>query len=564
MVAKSIDPSGASVETPFRVAGDTSIRVHLPVLMNGETVEVSLRDFAGRHLFGPFNIVSREEEALLLNATGDQRLSSALVNEQGGIRGTTRVQTSHVDSATGDVFFPERPSTYRSANLVLLRSDQLTSLKESQLRALFDYVRIGGNLAVAISRNWDVHQEPVSTLAGGRVRVTTPNELMRLEVRDSITREVIEPDPFVEASLMSFSGGRLRPASHGATAPFGRGRVHLLGFDPTQSPGVYDRWAIRRMGELADSAAKHPRRSRETDSWNTRSPPMRKVLDPNEAGRWAIVTSVLLIVAFGVLAGPVLFRRCVRKGHPLRPFWLLPLWSVAFFGVVLVVGGVVKGWPGQARQLAFIEAESGWPRAPAVRFHVVFRANPGPFTIRASEPDGIVTPSEPRQRLEVGGNGMRLAGLTTASWSTVIAREDGFADLGRGVRVLPEDKDVRIVNLTEYDLRAVVVAFVSSELRLFDVIGQGASVLATQGRLVGRLEGKRPALPNSLLAEMNGVVAGLGDAWRAVEASRENAYPRDVPTVLAMVEGYDTAFEGPLKRERQHVLLRVTGEGGEP
>jgi hypothetical protein len=232
--------------------------------------------------------------------------------------------------------------------------------------------------------------------------------------------------------------------------------------------------------------------------------------------------------------------------------------------VVLIVGAVVKGWPGHARQLAFIEAESGWPRAPAVTFHAIFRANPGPFTIRSSEPDGAVNPSERGQTLEVGGNGMRLVGLTTASWSTVIAREDGFVGLGQGVGVVPEDEDVRIVNRTGYNLRAVVVALASSELRLFDAIPKGASALATEGRLVGRMEGKRPALPNSLLTEMNDVVAGLGDAWRAIEASGENAYRRDVPTVLAMVEGYNAEFEGPLKLERQHVLLRVAGEGGEP
>ena len=177
IVVESKFSSEALIKAPFRVAGDTNVRVQVPVRSNGR-VALSLWDSQGHHVFGPRDVSYREPEHLLLNATGDPRLTAAMLEKARRDPIPYSIRTSRVDQATGDVLLPEWSWTYSCVNLVVLRSEQLTRLQGNQLRALLDYVRIGGSLAIAVSRDLDVEHETLRTLAGGAIRSMEPNDGM--------------------------------------------------------------------------------------------------------------------------------------------------------------------------------------------------------------------------------------------------------------------------------------------------------------------------------------------------------------------------------------------------
>jgi hypothetical protein len=467
IVVTSDASTGPWVRTPFRVAGNTIVRVHVPAYMDDRALGVSVHAVDGQSVFGPLYFTSDDSRHLLLNATPDPRLASVLEESLSRYPLNSplpvSVNSSPVDRATGEALLPERSATYLCAELVVLRSDQLTNLQGKQLEALLDYVRTGGVLAVAITREQDIQHQVLRSLVGQELRIVPPNDSMRTEVVDAVTSKPLRPSEPLAASLSSFTGGRLQPTALGAVAKFGWGEVHLLGFDPTRSPGVNDPWAISRMRYLAQLAVGQARPSRQEQSWNSHSPAMRKALDPNESGRWSIVVSVLLLVAYAILAGPITFRRCAKRGKSLRAFWLLPVWSVLFFAVVLIVGGVVKGWPGRAGRLTLIRSTSGMTRAPAVRLRALFTAGSRQLSIRSSERTGMLRPFQTGQTLEVDRDGMRLIGIATAPWNVVVAREDGFFDLGRGLSVVQEGSDVRVINNTGRDLRSAVVVPVYSD-----------------------------------------------------------------------------------------------------
>ena len=565
IVVASNASTGPRVRTPFRVAGNTIVRVHVPAYIENKALGVSVLDADGQSVFGPLYFTSDDSRHLLLNAAPDPRLASALEESLSRYPLNSpfpvSVSSSPIDRATGEALLPERSATYLCAELVVLRSDQLTKLQGKQLAALLDYVRTGGVLAVSITREQDVQHQVLRSLVGQELRIGPPNDDMRMEVVDPITSKPLTPSEPLAASLSSFTGGSLRPTVLGAVAKFGWGEVHLLGFDPTRSPGVNDPWAIARMRYLAELAVGQARPSRQGQSWDSHSPAMRKALDPNESGRWSIVVSVLLLVAYAILAGPITFRRCAKRGKSLRAFWLLPVWSVLFFAAVLIVGGVVKGWPGHAGRLTLIQSTSGMTRAPAVRLRALFTAGARQLTIRSSESTGMLRPFDAGQALEVDRDGMRLVGIATAPWNVVVAREDGFFDLGRGLSVVQEGSDVRVVNNTGRELRSVVVVPMFSEPAYFAKIGDGATVLLSQGHRVERFGPDRSALPKRVISLLNDATPGLGDAWCAVEGFAFNR--AEAPVVLAMVEAGESDIEEPLRLKQQHVLLRVVGNGGD-
>src|SRR5262249_25305043 len=160
----------------------------------------------------------------------------------------------------------------------------------------------------------------------------------------------IGPNNDVQGKLTGWSGGNLHPSDFGASAAYGLGEVHLLGFDPTEAPMLDDPWVHARIVDMMErgwerhALVAFPHGSGERN--NYRVDEVRRALDPNENFRPGLGISALLLVIYSIVAGPVLFLRAAKKGKPLRPLLWAPVFSVAAFGAIVLVGLAGKGCRG--------------------------------------------------------------------------------------------------------------------------------------------------------------------------------------------------------------------------
>lgn len=560
IVVASNGESGPFTKVPFRVAAHTKARIQVPVQADSGNIGITVRDGDGRVLFGPlyYSTYGNTPTQLLLNATAEPRLSAGLLDSFAdrplSPSEELTVSNPSVDAHTGEVLLPEFAATYRCAQLVIIRSEQLATLSGSRLIAIQDYVRSGGTLAVAITRTDDVRLETLRTLVGGDIRAVAASGMLRAGVSDPSGGAVLLPSDPVRESLTGYEGGRLQPTAFGAVASFGWGKIHLLGFEPTRQPALFDPWVtsrLRQLTRLAGDGMRPDRRWDMTGTW------MRRLLDPNETARWSIVVSVALLIVYAIVAGPVTFRRCGKRGRALRAFGLVPLWSAVFFVAVLLVGGAVKGWPGQARRLTLIDSTSGLTRAPTFRFRALYSADAREFVLRSSGPHATLVPFMDNHVLELDRDGARLSGVRTDPWDVVVVGEKGFSDLGGGLSVMQDARGAMVVNHTGRDLRALLLISASSDAFLLDRLANGSSARDSDGVPAGQVD--RGSLSDAVVEALNGSVESLGDAWRAVDTAGGLVYPPRTPMVLAMVDGGEPELDEPLPLKQEHVLLRVVG-----
>ena len=165
------------------------------------------------------------------------------------------------------------------------------------------------------------------------------------------------------------------PSGYGSTAHYGLGEVHLLAFDPTESPMVDDAWVQSRMVDMMNKA------------WDRRAPSVfpaganarnatyaygygparrttcgaRSIRTRTSARRSAF--AAILLVLYSIFVGPVNFLRAKNRGKPLRPLLLAPIFSAVAFGAIVLVGLGVKGWRGRTRHLSLVETGAGIARA---------------------------------------------------------------------------------------------------------------------------------------------------------------------------------------------------------
>lgn len=507
-----------------------------------------------------------------------------------------------VDPSTGDPVMPERAAGYASTTLVVVRSEQLARVGGVARDALASYVLAGGSLAIVITRPDDQRNPPISDLVGGEVLASSPPSELRKTPGQAIRTpesrgqspqrghpaSVVWPSDEVAKSLSGYVGANLYPTLFGAAASYGLGEVHLLGFDPTVAPGVDDAWVQSRMVDLVRHAWDRRRyvvspHAASVGTFDVSD--IRKELDPNESGRWSIVVAAVLLMVYAVLAGPLNFARASKGGRPLRALRHLPFWSLGAFFVIVVLGVAAKGWKGKARHLSFVEAGAGMSKAGVRRYRGFFASASRSLTVRATDPGSVLDAATESlagasRSLLVDRDGVKLDGLSTVPWETVVVREDGFVSLGGGVSMVPEpDGDMTIANRTARDLRAVLVVTPEGKKRprrayVVDRLRDGTRVRVSEGREVAfsPWKGSRVGLTHSDLAaireDLDKESRGLYSAWAALgEACGSNVewWPDDVPVLLAQVDGGEgRSTDSGLVLDRDRVLLRVVGFGGVP
>jgi hypothetical protein len=539
-----------------------------------------------------------------------------------------------VDATTGEPVLPERPSGYAAATVVVLPSDRLAGLQGPQLDALVGWLLAGGTIAVFPTRPEDLRGGALTTLVGGAITTTTaPAIMMTLPgaVRGSGPPPILPPPkspvmpwgpsptptptmtgggatpigwftpvrttPFVPGAgtgptpslrgkLVGFSGGNLVPDGYGASTSYGLGQVHVLGFDPTSSPGLEDPWVHGRLLDMiADAWDRKALRVFPPGSGDRASDPyeVHRALDPNENFRPALGIAAILLVLYSIFAGPVVFMRAHRRGRPLDPLVWVPVASAACFALIMVVGLAGKGWSGRARHLSLVEAGAGMTRGTVRRFRGFFASQTRAMQVRATDPGSVLQVMNVDSRtgttpvLRIDKQGAALENLTSLPWQTVVVSEDGITDLGGGVAIREKaDGSVVVANHTTHELRSAIVWAPKAGATWFQSIPAGDTVLSTSGRSMfspsGRRVGKSGVrdVHEMDVAHLSAILGRAGDEmtplWTAMTSASGSStdwWPDDVPVVVGELKGGEgTKSDGGLRVESDVLLVRIVGEGG--
>lgn len=614
------DSDGVRVITraPFAVAGKGRVTVQLPThgfSHSPPVLRVHALDGAGKEITAMDVPEPRMPEPLLFDLSIPSRIAPALRGMRVAVEHgaaarpgygapTLAVSLPQTNPATGDPLLPEQAAGYAAATVVLARSELLAKLQGPELDALGSWVLAGGSLAVVITRPEDRRMPALVRMLGAEAReIQAPASMTRARDfwiapdpsaspysspypsgRSSSYRKSSRPEEDVASKLVSYTGGNLRTSPWGASASYGLGEVHLLGFDATREPFVSDEWVQLSVTDLVRHAWHRtttvvlPHGKTPLDSPNLDE--IRKQLDPNEGARWAIAVAALLLLLYAVLAGPLNFYLASRRGQPLRALLHLPIWAGATLLLIVLLGMLSKGMVGRARHLTLVEAAAGMPRASATRFRGFYASSAGELVVRGTERESVLDVAGPQDEttraLVIDRDGARLESFKAKPWETVVVREDGFIHLGAGISLVDVGGDVEIKNRTARDLLAVVVRKSATEAYYFERIADGASVRASSGERLGRL-GKKSILGGMPIRRLDTKVfvdkadkhaKGVAGAWRALEAyvgSNGDWWPDDVPVLIGQLEGGEgKVSDSGLRVDVDRVLLRVVGWGGVP
>jgi hypothetical protein len=538
-----------------------------------------------------------------------------------------------VDPTTGDPVLPEHAAAYSPVTVVVLPSDRLAHLQGAQLEALVGWVLSGGTIAVFPTRPEDLRAGVLTTLVGGTISTTAPPGLMMTlpsvtrgsvppsmgmppgtppptwmpsptETEDSGATPIgffvpvrttplprsagVGPSAALRPRLAGFVGGNLHPSAFGATAPYGLGQVHVLGFDPTTSPAIEDGWTHARLLDmLADAWDRRSLVAFPQGAGNDRaSSPfeVHRAMDPNENFRPALGIAALLLVIYSVVAGPLTFLRARRRARPLDPLVWAPVASGVCFAAVVLVGLAGKGWSGRARHLALVEAGAGMSRGTEHLFRGFFASQTRAMRVRASEPTSVldIMSTDSRDQgepvLSLEKDGASLENMTSLPWQTVVVSEDAFADLGGGVSVHQKpDGSVVVTNHTGKRLANVVIWAPQTDASWFASIDDGVTVVSSGGRTLFAPAARVPGTAGLRTVHQldtahvrtvlgSSVAADMVAAWSALSAGAGNSvdwWPDDVPVVLGeVVGGAGIKGDSGLRVESDRLMFRVVGEGG--
>jgi len=503
--------------------------------------------------------------------------------------------STFTSTVTAAPVLPRRAATYGRVAMLLLRSEQLTRLDPVQLAALSGWVLAGGSLALSVTRPEDLRHPALTGLVGGSIEVGPVADETRSEVSVPPEAQVSRnrrtppaPDeplsPELLALLVGYAGGNLRPSVLGATATYGLGEVHLLALDPARRPAVDSPWVhVRLIALLRRAADRQAQLVFPIGTEPMEVEEVRSYLDPNEGTRWVVGVSVLLLMAYAVLAGPVNFSVWRRRGQPLRALPTLFLLSGATFLAIVLLAVFSKGLGGRARHLTLVEAGAGTSVGVARRHRAFFVASARTMPVAAEHALAVLaTPIERDKerrtdRLALDRDTLRLTNLGLRPWEVGLVAEDAFVELGEGIALVRGGTgETEVVNRSGRVLRGLILSDSGKGTRWLARLEPGQRASSSAFEAVSFLS-HRPSSSrlathllnmHSQVEEFDARLPGLGSAWAAIEDSATlgtDWLPVDVPTLLAQLEGGEgRGTDSGLRIEHDRTLVRVVGYGGAP
>jgi hypothetical protein len=607
--------TGVEVRAPYSVGAGATVSLRMPFRV-GWNMDPVVRVLAadGKKLFEQNFHRTGDNRTLLVDVARASPLGVALrgipvgsradpwLIGYGGYSGSgsptvTEVASPMYDPVTGDAQLPRHTAGYARVAAVLLRSDELARLPAAELEALSGFVLGGGTLAVILVRPEDMRHPTVTALVGGDVeRASAPIELLKELYLVPMsggggyypggkTQPVqSSPEPLVAETLTGYRGGNLQPSPYGASAPYGLGEVHFLGFNPQERPAVDSPWVhIRMVDMLRRANERNVTALYRHGGPHTIASEVRRQLDPNEGARWAIVVTALLLCAYAVFAGPVNFTYWRKKQRPLRAFLYVPVASALTFGAVVGIGVVAKGCSGRARHLTVVEAGAGMTRGTARRWRGFFVPSQQTIRVQTSSATSVLGTElmdhgeETSDHMLLDRDGLSLVDLPLLPWETVVVREDAYVDLGEGISLVKKPPDeIQIVNRTGRKLRGLLLSDPTRGPLFLRELEDGGSVSsASFDGASFILNASTPAGLSlhdfdvySVSMRLNEAVPGLGEAWTAVLATitqQKDWFPDGVPVLLAQIEGGEgRTRDTGLNLDSDRLLVRIVGYGGTP
>lgn len=598
-----------STRLPFSLAAGASVRLEAPTRGFGgaeASIRVRALDAEGRLLGETGLLPQHPADALVLHLETPSRVAPVLrglpfTSRRGPIyAGRPRtcaigVTSAPLDNASGDPLLPARPAGYAESTLVLGSAQSLLRLEDAERAALASWVLAGGALAVYLDRPEDLQTPMLRALAGGDLRqIGAAPELAASTIfivpTDEADQNPASPTPLrslrlapsaqTEGKLTGYEGANLRATEWGASASYGLGEVHLLAFDPNDPAVASDPWTHYKLADLVRHA--FDREPLAVLRQSGQSPDalivdgVRRELDPNQATRWTIVVSAVILLLYAVLAGPLAFYLAARRGKPLRALFQLPLWSAATFGAIVLLGILGKGVSGKARRLALVEAGAGATQGAALLFRGFYAASSHDLVVRATRREHVLDlaglADDVPRTLAVDLEGPRLLGLRTRPWQTLLIREEGFFDLSGGISMVPSGNDLVVHNRAARDLIGVIVKPAGSDARYIPRIRDGEGFLVSKGRPLTLGFPSAPMAPSiplgadSFASTLDSDFPGLGKVWSAIEPAVSGGgewWPPDVPVLIGALDGgQGTLTDSGLLVDYDRLLVRVVGTGG--
>ncbi len=380
------------------------------------------------------------------------------------------------------------------------------------------------------------------------------------------------PSEALKASLLGYKSPNLEASRFGATAHVGLGYVHLLAFDPA-APGVLDEpWTKVRMLELLEDATRDTKvlDGPLTRPWheNTISA-VRKLLDPNEGFRPALLVSTLLLIGYSIVVGPVALLWARRRRRLFDALALVPLLSGATFFTIVAVSFISRGAQSRARRFSLVEIASGDEHGAIRRYRGFFSSRSSNLAIAAGSPsamialanDDVIGGGELRRERD----GLVLSGVPTAAWQTLVVREDDAFRLKGGVRLrLESDNSITIENNTEFKLVDVLVSAGATNMVYFESIAAHGGASSKTGQLITHgTAGFETYLACAPPSRRNDIV----ERWHAMSATSRGSMPVAVRNRLVLsgeLAGADAPErDSGLRVDKTHTLVRVVSpEGG--
>lgn len=644
VVARELDDDVATATAEFSAAGQSTALVRVP-LGARHALRIEVTGVNGTLLAQLDLSATPEVSVRVFDVSEPSRLRPSIENAQmhtsytpptnPGIGGSAtpsggprlRVYGAHVDPATGEPLLPLQAASWHGMHAVFIASHSLVALGDEEMEALTTYVLGGGTLAVSIDRPDDLRNPELAKLIGGEAALrAAPEECFRpvqapvfpgRAPRGSPVAPRDSARPAEDTPFTSYAGGNLRPTVFGASASYGLGEVHLLGFDPNNPLVAGDPWVTARLLELARRGFErsYTSTSRVGETPMQKYPgagfdespfdAVRRLLDPNRRARWGVVIASLLLCVYAVIAGPVMFARAKKQNRPLAALRMLPILSAGTFLLVVLLGMVSKGVSTVSNRLTVVDLGAGMSSGAGRRYRAFFSSGAQSIDATQSDRTSMLVPAmQPRApyALEVDRDSVKVVDLESEPAQTVVLREDGLIRLRGSVDIREaENGSIVIENHFEKPLQALVIRLPDGSFRFEKSLAPGASV-SSDAMARGKTRftnwtrnfsggppppiavgGPKPMpVPPSAPSS---VVRGLGDylfqealssegegdtgeAWLAVEEAlgpTTEWFPNGVPALIAEVRGgADNVRDSGVGIRSDRLLVRVVGYGVSP
>ncbi len=507
------------VESTIRVDKSATLVVPVdPTREYSSDLAIVVRDHGGHEVGrarvssttrdNPLVVAMTNDESELLSLLAQARIDHRTTYGSPEVKSIT---VTHPPTMDGKVRAPEHVYGYQEATVVLASDSVLASLTDNARSALVAWVKLGGRLVLVDKHEASLpelpRQTPLSSirsvsLGAGHVVTIAPNE-PRVSM-DVVTEEVRRALDTPHSGVLTTSG-----------------------------------------------------RSYEMDT-------MRRALDPNEHFRPALGAAALLLVAYSIVVGPLLYRRARRRGKPLEVLYTVPGAAALAFGIILGIGLFSKGIHGRSRRLTFVELGHGEDTGPSRIYRAFYSTRATTVNIEPATQLSLPRLAmasgnrEGGETLVLSGRESVLRDVTLPPWQAVMTTDEAVTSVDGGISLLADS----VKNGTSHTLRDAIIRSADGQCTYFEEIPAHTATKLSLGRTAGHscTNGAFYAWELGLSVPSDRRDAFVA-AWTAIsEQASDPLFQKHQATLVGEVVGLSAPDkDSGLRVESSRTLVRVMG-----